>query len=104
MLQKQINSHYAITRFYSINCYKLSAVKKLLSKINALGWAALIIWGGLSLLVLIFLIHRWLHPNIKGISARDLSTYQTFSFWLIGIFIVSRMLHYLSERRPGKRL
>jgi Na+-driven multidrug efflux pump len=62
---------------------------------KVIGWTAIILWGLLSLIVLFFLIDRWIHPNIKGISNRDLKDYLKISIWLIGIFGVTRVLMYV---------
>ena len=71
---------------------------------NIIGWAAIILWGLLSLVVLFFINERHTHPNIKGMSNHDLKDYLITSIWLIGIFVLTRVIRYYSniERRKQK--
>ena len=76
---------------------------KVLSNIlKIIGWTSIILWGLLSLIVISFLIDRWSHPNIKGISDRDLKDYLKISIWLIGIFGGTRALMYILNSRKKK--
>jgi hypothetical protein len=65
--------------------------------IKIIGWAAIIIWGLLTFVVLIFLIDRWTHPHTKSISNVDLLTYGNFSLWLLGIFITSKIIIWIFD-------
>lgn len=68
-------------------------MKQFLKRIvRAIGWAALILWLLLTLLVLVFLIDRWNNPGVKSISDRDLLDYVNFSIWLLGFFAASRLI------------
>jgi hypothetical protein len=72
---------------------------------RAIGWSALIIWCFLTLLVLVFLIDRWVNPGVKGISKIDLLNYANFSFWLLGFFLASRLVigFIVSEEKKHSR-
>jgi len=60
-----------------------------------IGYAALVLWVILSLIVVIFLFDSWSHPGTKSISNKDLVDYFYFSFGLLIVFIFSKLL----ERR-----
>ncbi len=73
--------------------HKNSLVKKITAQIvKYTGIIAFGLWFLLSAVVIVALIDRWNHPNIKGISNVDLMNYEVFSFWLLLIFILSRIL------------
>jgi uncharacterized protein YggT (Ycf19 family) len=65
---------------------------------KVIGWTALTIWGLLTLIVIVFLIHRWTNPGWKSISNRDLLGYFYLSGWLLGIFVLSVIIKSLIQR------
>jgi len=50
------------------------------------------LWSVLTILATIFLIQRWNHPGIKGISNRDLIDYCKVSIFFGLIFFISLTL------------
>lgn len=66
---------------------------KLLLKIS------LILWGLLTLIVIVFLFSRWTNPQTKGISDQDVKDYWHFSVWLIGFSIVLILILMGSKNR-----
>jgi len=48
-----------------------------------------LVWGFISIIVIYFLISRWLNPHIKGISNKDLIDYLEVSvFFVIILFVL----------------
>ncbi len=76
---------------------------KMISNIfNIIGRIVIILWGFLSLIVLFFLVDRWIYSNVKGISNRDIKNYLEISGWLIGILGVMRVLMYFIDNGQSK--
>jgi hypothetical protein len=57
------------------------------------------LWSVLTILVTIYLIKRWNHPDVKGISNKDLIDYCKVSIFFGVIFFVSLQLRKKFLRR-----
>jgi hypothetical protein len=78
-------------------------MKQFLKRIvTAIGWAALILWSLLTILVLVFLVDRWNNPGVKSISNRDLLDYVIFFIWLLGFFLASRLIIWFTASGQKK--
>ena len=65
-------------------------------------WICLILFGLLTIFVLIALIARWMDPHTKGISNFDLKNYITVSTWFIGLIILLKTSSWLISSKIEK--
>lgn len=66
---------------------------------KTIGWILLIIWGLLTILVLISLIDRWANPGYKSVSNRDLLDYGKCSIWLFGLFGITKCVSWNTKAK-----
>jgi phosphatidylserine synthase len=60
--------------------------------IRLIGKIALWIWLFLTVIVGLFLIHRLRNPGWKSISDTDFINYAKFSFLLLAVYIVTKLI------------
>jgi len=60
-------------------------------------------WGFLTMIVIIFLIHRYLNPGWKSISNRDLKDYGKISLIFFTIFGILTFLKYSINNKLNKK-
>jgi len=78
----------------------LIILKKL---INVLIYIFTGFWGLLTMIVIIFLIHRYLNPGWKSISNRDLKDYGKISLIFFTIFGILTFLKYSINNKLNKK-
>jgi hypothetical protein len=59
-------------------------------------------WGFLTIIVIIYLIHRYLNPGWKSISNRDLKDYGKISLIFFSIFGILTFLKYYITKKLNK--
>ena len=67
--------------------------------INVIKYIFVGIWGFLTTIVIIFLIHRFLNPGWKSISNIDLKKYGEISLIFIPIIALIQYLRFLIQRK-----
>ncbi len=77
----------------------LIILKKL---INILRYIFTGFWGFLTIIVIIYLIHRYLNPGWKSISNRDLKDYGKISLIFFTIFGILTFLKYSITNKLNK--
>ncbi len=79
---------------------KLNTLKKL---INILRYIFTGFWGFLTIIVIVFLIHRYLNPGWKSISNRDLKDYGKISLIFFSTFGILTLLKYYIRNKLNKQ-
>jgi len=67
-----------------------------------MGNIILIVWTALTVIVMLFLFDRFLHPNIKGISPVDLKDYTSISIYLIGFCLIFKTIVFFLKKNFNK--
>ena len=70
--------------------------------INLLRYFIVGIWSVLTIIVIIFLIHRWLNPGWKSISNHDLKDYGIISLIFFIIFAVLKFVNFSISKKLNK--
>jgi len=77
--------------------YKLLIILRKL--INIIKYIFVGIWGILTIIVIIFLIHRFLNPGWKSISNLDLKNYGEISLYFLPIIGILQYSRFLISRK-----